>query len=63
MASSDIDSSFKKNFKCCENDPNFAVICSFIDKFGFSLGLQLDIENLKNMIETSENSKFKLIEF
>mgnify|MGYP000233072982 CR=1 FL=1 len=57
MASSDLESSNVKDFKCCENDPNFAVICSFIDKFGASLGLQLDIENLKNMIEASEHSK------
>ena len=41
----------------CENDPNFGVICSFIEQFGSSLDLHLDIAKLKSMLETDDKSK------
>lgn len=40
-----------------ENDPNFAVVCSFIDKFGSYLDLSLDIGKLKSMLEASDSSE------
>lgn len=40
-----------------ENDPNFAVICSFIHNFGSYLDLTLDIAKLKSWLEASDTSK------
>ena len=41
----------------CEDDPNFAVICSFFLKFGQSLGISYAIEDLKVMLEDHEHGK------
>ncbi|XP_053204430.1 remodeling and spacing factor 1-like [Panonychus citri] len=46
----------------CESDPNFAVICSFIEQFGSSLDLHLDIAQLKSMLETNEKTPEELVE-
>lgn len=46
-----------KESPICENDSNFAVICSFIEQFGTSLDLHLDIAKLKSMLETNDTSK------
>ncbi len=40
-----------------ENDPNFSAICSFFLKFGTSLGVTYSIQELKDMIEDSNQSK------
>lgn len=34
-----------------ENDPNFAIICSFLEKFGNYLDLKYSIKHLKSMFE------------
>ncbi|XP_015781736.1 remodeling and spacing factor 1 [Tetranychus urticae] len=46
----------------CENDSNFAVICSFIEQFGSSLDLHLDIAKLKTMLETNDTTPEELVE-
>ncbi|KAJ8941452.1 hypothetical protein NQ318_016892 [Aromia moschata] len=39
----------------CENDPNFAVICAFLEKFGAKCGLPtVDFLELQKMLENSE---------
>ena len=46
------------NEASCVTDPNFAVICSFIEQFGKYPGLEApDIATLQNMIENSQESK------
>lgn len=48
---SDVDAS-------CENDPNFAVICAFMEKFGKQCGLPpMDMSNLQAMLENTEEGK------
>lgn len=48
---SDVDAS-------CENDPNFAVICAFLEKFGKQCGLpDVDFLELQQMLENSEEGK------
>ncbi|VEN41718.1 unnamed protein product [Callosobruchus maculatus] len=45
---SDVDAS-------CENDPNFAVICAFFEKFGENCGLDpIDFTELQSMLENTE---------
>nr|CAH7761634.1 unnamed protein product [Callosobruchus chinensis] len=45
---SDVDAS-------CENDPNFAVICAFFEKFGENCGLgPIDFAELQSMLENTE---------
>jgi hypothetical protein len=39
----------------CENDGNFAVICSFFYKFSESLGITYNIQHLKEMIEDNNH--------
>ena len=46
----------------CDCNPEFAVICSFIERFGSIIDLDLDIEHLKNSIEDRENLDDSLIE-
>lgn len=42
----------------CNNNPNFATICSFIEHFGELLGIQNILFNeLEKMIENSFNGK------
>ncbi|XP_056634330.1 remodeling and spacing factor 1 isoform X2 [Diorhabda sublineata] len=39
----------------CENDPNFAVLCAFLEKFGTQSGLpKYDFQELQGMLENSE---------
>lgn len=43
------------NEATCESDPNFAVICGFLEKFGVTCGLQnLDIIELQFMLENTQ---------
>lgn len=44
-----------------EDDPNFAVICSFLEKFGQNLEIKYSIQNLKTMFE--DNNKGIIIIF
>ncbi|CAG2101694.1 unnamed protein product [Medioppia subpectinata] len=46
----------------CENDGNFAVICSFFYKFSESLGITYNIQHLKEMIEDSNHLSEELVE-
>lgn len=42
------------NEASCENDPNFAVICSFFEKFGVVCGLNtVDFVELQEMLENT----------
>lgn len=42
----------------CENDPNFAVICAFMEKFGKQCGLpNIDFLELQQMLENSDEGK------
>lgn len=42
----------------CTNHADFAVICSFIDKFGEKLGLTLpNIGELQTLLEDTDNGK------
>lgn len=53
------------NEASCVSDPNFAVICSFLECFGKSCGIEYpDIKSLQKMIEdTHEGAFFKIIIF
>lgn len=42
----------------CEDDPNFATICSFFLKFGHALGISYSIEDLKIMLQDHEHGEF-----
>jgi hypothetical protein len=46
----------------CENDPNFAVICSFFVKFGHALGISYSIDDLKVMLEDHVHGESNHIE-
>lgn len=46
----------------CDCNPEFAVICSFINKFGANIDLNLNIEELKNSIENQETLDASLID-
>ncbi|KAG1663684.1 Remodeling and spacing factor 1 [Nymphon striatum] len=39
----------------CHSDPNFAVICSFIEKFGELCGIQISISDLESMLEDTKH--------
>ncbi|CAH1176306.1 unnamed protein product [Phaedon cochleariae] len=50
------------DIEACENDPNFAVICSFMEKFGSQCGLpSLDILELQRMLENTEEVHTNLL--
>lgn len=44
----------------CENDPNFAVICAFLEKFGKQCGLpSIDFLELQQMLENTDEGKYQ----
>ncbi|KAK4883507.1 hypothetical protein RN001_006826 [Aquatica leii] len=48
---------------CCESDPNFAVICGFLEKFGVSCGLaNIDFLDLQDMLENNQEVPQELID-
>lgn len=52
--SEEVNTEDVKEIHSVENDPNFAAICSFIEKFGCYLDLQLDIEKLRSMLDNKD---------
>lgn len=44
----------------CDGNPDFAVICSFITKFGNDCGVNVTIPDLQQMLEDTKNGKRKL---
>lgn len=49
------------NEACCESDPNFAVICGFLEKFGVTCGLaNIDFIDLQYMLENSQEGNHKI---
>lgn len=43
-----------ENEATCESDPNFAVICGFLEKFGGTCGLaNIDFLDLQQMLENT----------
>merc|ERR1719150_1255690 len=52
------------NLDRCKNDPNFAVVCSFLDQFGETLGLPCpSILDLETMLEQPGQANIDLINF
>ncbi|XP_031335091.1 remodeling and spacing factor 1 isoform X1 [Photinus pyralis] len=48
---------------CCESDPNFAVICGFLEKFGMSCGLtSIDFVDLQYMLENNQEVPQQLVD-
>ncbi|KAF5282832.1 hypothetical protein FQA39_LY17482 [Lamprigera yunnana] len=48
---------------CCESDPNFAVICGFLEKFGVSCGLaSIDFLDLQDMLENNQEVPQELVD-
>lgn len=46
----------------CENDPNFAVICAFLEKFGKQCGLpSIDFLELQQMLENTDEGECTMI--
>lgn len=46
------------NEASCVSDPNFAVICSFLECFGKSCGINYpDIATLQKMLENTQEGK------
>lgn len=44
-----------ENEATCESDPNFAVICGFLEKFSGSCGLtNIDFLDLQQMLENTQ---------
>ncbi|XP_064214033.1 remodeling and spacing factor 1 isoform X2 [Tribolium castaneum] len=51
------------NEATCESDPNFAVICAFMEKFGTTCGLQsIDFLLLQEMLENTQEVPQELID-
>lgn len=45
--------------EACVNDPNFAIICSFFNKFGKDCGVQCpNIKSLQMMLENTQEGSF-----
>merc|ERR1719507_2556169 len=60
----DKSSSDKPDTERCKNDPNFAVVCSFLDQFGETLGLPCpSILDLETMLEQPGQANIDLINF
>ncbi len=54
----------KESEKEIHKDPNFAVICSFIGRYGELLGLpQLPFDQLQSHIENTRRGKVKSVNF
>ncbi|KRT80721.1 PHD finger motif containing protein [Oryctes borbonicus] len=52
-----------ENEASCESDPNFAVICGFLEKFGVTCGLaNIDFVDLQEMLENTQEVSHELIE-
>ncbi|GJQ73045.1 hypothetical protein Trydic_g1677 [Trypoxylus dichotomus] len=52
-----------ENEASCESDPNFAVICGFLEKFGLTCGLaNIDFVDLQEMLENTQEVSHELIE-
>merc|ERR1711936_1241991 len=48
----------------CTSDPNFAVVCSFLDQFGSTLGVPCpSIMDLQTMLESDAETSADLITF
>lgn len=45
----------KTDIEICDNNPEFAIICSFINQFGSNIDIELDIEKLKSSIENQDS--------
>merc|ERR1712130_1066145 len=60
----DIIKDLKHQKETCTSDPNFAVICSFLEKFGGSIGIPCPtILELQNMLESEGDPSNDLITF
>merc|ERR1712106_58683 len=60
----DLQTDEKPVKESCTSDPNFAVICSFLDKFGGSVGIPCPtILELQNMLESDGEPSTELITF
>lgn len=53
-----------ENASSCVTDPNFAIVCSFLEKFGKLCGLVYpDFEQLQEMLENTHEGNFCLFFF
>ena len=44
----------------CHKDPNFAVICSFLDRYGYQIGLpELSYTELQEYLERTDDGMCK----
>lgn len=51
-----------ENASSCVTDPNFAIVCSFLEKFGKLCGLVYpDFEQLQEMLENTHEGNFLFI--
>ena len=47
---------------CCYNDPNFAIICVFFDKFAKTCGVDRpNIKKLQEMLENTDEGEYSWI--